>query len=85
MLNFNCKVNFADSTIIQITLIYLNIGTPKNSYFPFETNGKLMVRDIPILTCIKGINSLALEILILHMCILEIALQKNDPSFDEYL
>ena len=44
-----------------------------------------MVRDIPVLTRIKGINSLALEILILHMCILEIALQKNDPSFDEYL
>ena len=27
----------------------LNIGTPKNVNFPFETNGKLMVLGVPIL------------------------------------
>ena len=27
----------------------LNIGTPKNINFPFETNGKLMISDVPIL------------------------------------
>ena len=25
-----------------------NIGTPKNIYFPFGTNGKLMTLDVPI-------------------------------------
>ena len=27
----------------------LNIGTPKNIIFPFETNGKLMILGVPIL------------------------------------
>ena len=27
----------------------LNIGTPKNNNFQFETNGKLMVLGVPIL------------------------------------
>ena len=27
----------------------LNIGTPKNINFPFETNGKLMILGVPIL------------------------------------
>ena len=27
----------------------LNIGTPKNHHFPFGTNGKVVVLDVPIL------------------------------------
>ena len=29
--------------------VCLNIGTPKNINFPFETNGKLMILGVPIL------------------------------------
>ena len=35
------------------TLTCLNIGTPKNNNFPFETNGKLMILGVPRLKCIR--------------------------------
>ena len=32
----------------HITLMCLNIGTPNNHYFPFGTNGKIVVLGVPI-------------------------------------
>ena len=31
------------------TLMHIYIGTPKNIYFPFGTNGKLMILGVPII------------------------------------
>ena len=49
---------------ITITLMYLNIKTPKNIYFPFGIYGKLMVLGVPIhehfrVTIILGYSNLA--------------------------
>ena len=33
----------------SLIIICLNIGSPRNYHFPFETNGKVVVLGVPIL------------------------------------
>ena len=42
---FGCPKIWAHYSLI---IMFSNIGTPKNNNFPFATNGKLMVSDVPI-------------------------------------
>ena len=52
----------------------LNIGTPKNVNFPFETNGKLMVLGVPILKHFRVNHCINLFIGTRTKCYLVIAL-----------
>ena len=38
--------------------MWFNIGTPKNTYFPFGTNGKLVFYGVPILKHFKVLSKL---------------------------
>ena len=47
-MSFTPEVNVL-SFLDELTLLCLDIGTPKIVNFPFGTNGKLMVLGVPIL------------------------------------
>ena len=44
---FTLQTSF--SLLAGYTLMHLPFGTPKLINFPFETNGKLIILDVPIL------------------------------------
>ena len=37
----------------SLIIICLNIGSPRNYHFPFETNGKVVVLGVPILKQVR--------------------------------
>ena len=57
VLLYTQAINYNTEIFCRCTLMCLKIGTPKNIYFPYGKNGKLMGFRYPNISACKGILS----------------------------